>query len=46
MIGKRYRNDIVRRHDRKGLLCNCVYIMEQLDIDKELYVEILLDEYT
>lgn len=26
-----------------GFICKCVYIMEELDIEKELYVNIKLD---
>lgn len=34
---------ITKQSGDHGLLCNCVYIVEKLDIQKEFYVSITLD---
>ena len=41
MCGKKYVNKFT---GPDGYLCSCVYIMEQLEIDKELFLMISLDE--
>ena len=41
MCGKKFVN---KHTGPQGYLCNCVYIMEELDIDKEIYLSISLDE--
>ena len=40
MLGKKYINDKVP----EGMIVNCVYIQEKLNIDKQLYIHITLDE--
>ena len=41
MCGKRY---VSEHTGPDGYICNCVYIMEHLDIDKEIFLQISLDE--
>ena len=41
MCGKKFVNKYT---GPEGYLCSCVYIMEELDIEKEIYLNISLDE--
>ena len=41
MLGKTYINDNVKP---KGIKCNCVYIMEELDVGMELIIGISHDK--
>ena len=43
MLGKKYVNE---QTEEEGYIVNCVYIQEQLDIEKELYLQIMLDTKT
>ena len=43
MCGKKYVNKYT---GPDGYICNCVYIMEHLDIAKQLFLRISLDEKT
>ena len=41
MCGKKFVNKYT---GPDGYLCNCVYIMEELDVEKEIFLSITLDE--
>ena len=41
MCGMKYIN---KHTGPAGYSCNCVYIMEELDIDKEIYIKISIDK--
>lgn len=41
MLGKRYINE---NTEDDGFMVNCVYIQEKLNIDKEIFLQIKLDE--
>ena len=43
MLGKKYISD---QTDDEGYIVNCVYIQEQLKIEKEIYLRISLDQKT
>ena len=43
MLGKKYVSDLT---GADGYIVNCVYIQEQLQIDKELFLQISVDTHT
>ena len=42
MLGKKYIN---QKTEEEGYIVNCVYIQEKLNIDKEIFLQIRLDEH-